>query len=385
MKKFLSLLTIIFFINVNAQNTYFPTKGNWETKSPEFFKYDSKKINKAIEFIIENQNNGDKDLRVEVLKRWSIEPYHTIKGPTKKRGETNGLIIKDGYIIASWGDTKRVDMTFSVTKSYLSAVTGIAVDKKLIRSEKDYVSNYVWDKTFDGEKNSRISWENLLNQSSDWAGNLFGINDWEDRPDINKSLDEWRLEPQKEPGTFYKYNDVRVNVLAYSLLQVYRESLPKVLKKTIMDPIGASDSWRWYGYENSWVNIDGLMTQSVSGGGHSGGGIFINSEDHARFGLLYLNKGKWNGKRIISEEWIKKSITPSKTNPEYGFMWWINSELGKDYQTTDWKNVPTNIFYGSGFGGNEVIIIPDENMVIVGRWFGSQTESTFIKMILDSK
>ena len=322
---------------------------------------------------------------MEVLKRWSIEPYHTIKGPTKKRGETNGLIIKDGYIIASWGDTKRVDMTFSVTKSYLSAVTGIAVDKKLIRSEKDYVSNYVWDKTFDGEKNSRISWENLLNQSSDWAGNLFGINDWEDRPDINKSLDEWRLEPQKEPGTFYKYNDVRVNVLAYSLLQVYRESLPKVLKKTIMDPIGASDSWRWYGYENSWVNIDGLMTQSVSGGGHSGGGIFINSEDHARFGLLYLNKGKWNGKRIISEEWIKKSITPSKTNPEYGFMWWINSELGKDYQTTDWKNVPTNIFYGSGFGGNQVIIIPDENMVIVGRWFGSQTESTFIKMILDSK
>ena len=385
MKKILSFLTIIYFINVNAQSSYFPTKGNWETKSPEFFKYDSKKINKAIEFIIENQNNGDKDLRVEVLKRWSIEPYHTIKGPTKKRGETNGLIIKDGYIIASWGDTKRVDMTFSVTKSYLSAVAGIAVDKKLIRSEKDYVSNYIWDKTFDGEKNSRISWENLLNQSSDWAGNLFGINDWEDRPDVNKSLDEWRLEPQKEPGTFYKYNDVRVNVLAYSLLQIYRESLPKVLKKTIMDPIGASDSWRWYGYENSWVNIDGLMIQSVSGGGHSGGGIFINSEDHARFGLLYLNKGKWNGKRIISEEWIKKSITPSKTNPEYGYMWWINSELGKDYQTTDWKNVPTNIFYGSGFGGNEVIIIPDENMVIVGRWFGSQTESTFIKMVLDSK
>ena len=385
MKKILSLLTIIFFININAQNSYFPTKGNWETKSPEFFKYDSKKINKAIEFIIENQNNGDKDLRVEVLKRWSIEPYHTIKGPTKKRGETNGLIIKDGYIIASWGDTKRVDMTFSVTKSYLSAVTGIAVDKKLIRSEKDYVSNYIWDKTFDGEKNSRISWENLLNQSSDWAGNLFGINDWEDRPDVNKSLDEWRLEPQKEPGTFYKYNDVRVNVLAHSLLQIYRESLPKVLKKTIMDPVGASDSWRWYGYENSWVNIDGLMIQSVSGGGHSGGGIFINSEDHARFGLLYLNKGKWNGKRIISEDWIKKSITPSKTNPEYGYMWWINSKLGKDYQTTDWKNVPTNIFYGSGFGGNEVIIIPDENMVIVGRWFGSQTESTFIKMVLDSK
>ena len=385
MKKNLSILLITIFFSANCLDLYFPSKGKWEVKLPSDFNYDSKKIQKAIDFVIENQNNGNKDLRVEILKGFSTEPYHSIKGPTKKRGETNGLIIKDGYIIASWGDTKRVDMTFSVTKSYLSAVTGIAVDRNLIRSEKDFVSNYVWDKTFDGEKNSLITWEHLLNQSSDWFGNLFGINHWEDRPDISKSIDDWRSEPQKVPGTHYKYNDVRVNVLAYSLLQVFRESLPKVLKETIMDPIDASDTWRWYVYENSWVNIDGIKTQSVSGGGHNGGGIFISSEDHARFGLLFLNKGMWDGKRIISEEWIEKSISPSETNPEYGYMWWINSKLGEDYQTTDWKNVPTNIFYGSGFGVNKVIIIPDENMVFVGRWVGSQTESTFIKMILDSK
>ena len=385
MKKKLSLILIIFFLSANSQDSYFPSKENWEVKSPSEFNYDSKKIQEAIDFVIKNQNKGDKDLRIEILKGFATEPYHSIKGPTKKRGESNGLIIKDGYIIASWGDTKRVDMTFSVTKSYLSAITGIAVDKNLIRSEKDFVSNYVWDKTFDGEKNSLITWEHLLNQSSDWFCNLFGINHWEDRPDTSKSIDEWRSEPQKQPGTYYKYNDVRVNVLAYSLLQVFRESLPKVLKNTIMDPINASDTWRWFGYENSWVNIDGVKTQSVSGGGHNGGGIFISSEDHGRFGLLFLNNGIWDGKRVISKEWIQKSITPSETNPEYGYMWWINSELGEDYQTTDWKNVPTNIFYGSGFGGNKVIIIPDENMVVVGRWFGRNTESTFIKMILDSK
>ena len=385
MKKKLSLILIIFFLSANSQDSYFPGKENWEVKLPTEFNYDSKKIQEAIDFVIKNQNKGDKDLRIEILKGFATEPYHSIKGPTKKRGESNGLIIKDGYIIASWGDTKRVDMTFSVTKSYLSAITGIAVDKNLIRSEKDFVSNYVWDKTFDGEKNSLITWEHLLNQSSDWFGNLFGINHWEDRPDTSKSIDEWRSEPQRQPGTHYKYNDVRVNVLAYSLLHVFREALPKVLKNTIMDPINASDTWRWFGYENSWVNIDGVKTQSVSGGGHNGGGIFISSEDHGRFGLLFLNNGIWDGKRVISEEWIQKSITPSETNPEYGYMWWINSELGEDYQTTDWKNVPTNIFYGSGFGGNKVIIIPDENMVVVGRWFGRNTESTFIKMILDSK
>ena len=384
MKRKFLLLILFFVSNSFSQTTYFPSE-KWESKSPSEFGYNEKKINQAIDFVIENQNPGNKDLRVEILKGFSYEPYHSILGPTKKRGETNGLIIKDGYIIASWGDTKRVDMTFSVTKSYLSAVTGIAYDNKLIKSEEDYVSSYLWDKTFDGNKNSRISWEHLLNQSSDWHGNLFGINHWEDRPDINKSIDEWRTEPQKEPGAFYKYNDVRVNVLAYSLLQVFRESLPKILKKTIMDPIGASDSWRWYGYENSWVNMDGLMTQSVSGGGHNGGGIFINSEDHARFGLLYLNNGMWNDKRIISKDWIKKSITPSKTNPEYGYMWWINSEKGEDYATSDWKNVPTNVYYGAGFGGNYIVVIPDENMVVVGRWLGRGTIGTFIQMILDSK
>lgn len=385
MKNILSSLTIIIFINVSAQSSYFPSKETWETKPPSFFQYDSKKLDKAIDFVTKTQNDGNKDLRVEILKGFSSEPYHSILGPTKKRGETNGLIIKDGYVIASWGDTKRVDMTFSVTKSYLSAVTGLAIDNKLIKSEKDLVSDYLWDKTFDGKMNSKISWEHLLNQSSDWSGNLFGINHWEDRPDISKNLDDWRSEAQKEPGTYYKYNDVRVNVLAYSLLQVYRQSLPKVLKQSIMDPIGASDSWRWYGYENSWVNIDGLMVQSVSGGGHNGGGVFINSEDHARFGLLYLNNGMWKNKRIISEEWINKSIKPSQTNPEYGYMWWINSKDGEDYAISDWKNVPTNVYYGAGFGGNYIVVIPDENMVVVGRWLGRNTIGTFIQMILESK
>ena len=384
-KNILIIAVLINSIALVSQENYFPPKGTWKVKEPSVFGINNAKIQTAIKYAENSQNDGDFDLRVEILKGFASEPYHEILGPTKKRGPSNGLIIKDGYIIGSWGDTKRVDMTFSVTKSYLSAVTGIAVDKNLIRSEKDFVSNYVWDKTFDGEKNSLITWEHLLNQSSDWFGSLFGINHWEDRPDTSKSIDEWRSEPQRQPGTHYKYNDVRVNVLAYSLLQVFRESLPKVLKKSIMDPINASDTWRWYGYENSWVNIDGVKTQSVSGGGHNGGGIFISSEDHGRFGLLFLNKGIWDGKRIISEEWIKKSITPSETNPEYGYMWWINSNQGEDYQTTDWKNVPTNIFYGSGFGGNKVIIIPDENMVVVGRWFGRNTESTFIKMILDSK
>ena len=186
-------------------------------------------------------------------------------------------------------------MTFSVTKSYVSTVAGLAWDAGLIKDLNDKVADYVWDGTFDGEHNSKITWEHLLTQSSDWSGCLFGMYDWADRPPKEGTIDTWKNRTLFEPGTHFKYNDVRVNLLAYSLLQVWRKPLPIVLKEKIMDRIGASSTWRWYGYENSFVNVDGIMMQSVSGGGHHGGGLFINTLDQARFGLLFLNKGKWKG------------------------------------------------------------------------------------------
>ena len=177
-------------------------------------------------------------------------------------------------------------MTFSVTKSYLSTIAGLAVDQKLFETD-DFVSNYIWDNSFKGKHNSKIKWKYLLNQSSDWSGTLWGIHDWADRPPKEGGIDDWKNRKLNTPGTFYKYNDVRVNLLAYCLLNVWRQPLPQILKKFIMDPIGASTTWRWYGYNNSWVELDGIRMQSVSGGGHSGGGLFINTEDHARFGLLF--------------------------------------------------------------------------------------------------
>lgn len=117
------------------------------------------------------------------------------------------------------------------------------------------MNEYV-EEAFDGEHNSKITWEHLLTQSSDWSGNLFGIYDWADRPDKNGKLDDWRSRKLFEPGEHFKYNDVRVNLLAYFLLQVWRKPLPVVLKEKIMDPISASTTWRWYGYDNSFINID---------------------------------------------------------------------------------------------------------------------------------
>lgn len=365
--------SLLFFYEIKAQEVYFPEAGEWQERSTSEFNLN---LSEAVEFAKANEYSESRDLRQAILKGFQQEPYHKLLGPTKRRGGPAGMVLKDGYIVAKWGDTKRVDMTFSVTKSFLSTTALIAKDKNLITNFEDVVVDYIWDDTFEGKHNSKITWKNLLQQNSDWSGELWGGFDWADRPPQNKTIDEWRSRELHEPGTYFKYNDVRVNVLAYSLLNVFRKPLPKVLKENIMDPINASQSWRWFGYENSWTTIDGLKMQSVSGGGHSGGGMFINTEDMARFGLLFMNKGRWKNKQLISPDLITEAIQPSQSNPNYGYMWWLN--------TVGDRNIPdidSDIFYAAGFGGNFIVVDQKRNLVIVTRWLEPSKFEDFMKLV----
>ncbi|MEG9328750.1 serine hydrolase [Salinimicrobium catena] len=376
-KTFLSLLLFNFMLlTISAQEMYFPSEDSWEKKEASEYKID---LTKAIEFAEKNEYSGSRDLRQAILKGFQHEPYHQILGPTKRRGGPAGIILKNGYIIGEWGDTERVDMTFSVTKSFLSTTALLAMQQGLIYGVDEKVEKYVWDDTFEGEHNSQITWKHLLQQTSDWSGQLWGGFDWADRPPSDKTIDEWRARKLNAPGSFFKYNDVRVNVLAYSLLNVFRKPLPQVLKERIMDPIDASTTWRWYGYENSWVTLDGLKMQSVSGGGHSGGGMFINTKDMAHFGLLFLNNGNWNGKQLLSEELIEEAVEPANANPNYGYMWWLNKK-GPRY----WENIPDHVFYAAGFGGNFIIIDQKQDLVVVTRWLEPSKVEEFMNILYRS-
>ncbi len=369
-KLLFSAVTLLFTLSFTAQEIYFPSEDHWEQKEASEFGFD---FTQAINFAEENEYSESRDLRQAILKGFQHEPFHEILGPTKKRGGPAGLILKNGFLIASWGDIERVDMTFSVTKSFLSTTALLALQKGLFEAEEP-VEKYVWDGTFEGEHNRKITWEHLLQQTSDWSGQLWGGFDWADRPPRDGSIDDWRARDLNEPGSYFKYNDVRVNVLAYSLLNVFRKPLPRVLKEEIMDPIGASTTWRWYGYENSWVTIDGLKMQSVSGGGHSGGGMFINTKDMARFGLLFMNNGNWDGKKLISEVLIEEALIPSEANSNYGYMWWLNDEQ-------NWENIPEDVFYAAGFGGNFIIIDQKNNLVIVTRWLEPSKIEEFMNLV----
>ena len=208
------------------------------------------------------------------------------------------------------GATRRVDITNSVTKTFLTTVVGLAWQRGLIHDVNDYARDYMPPHVdlFEAEHNRRSSGITCCGRPAIGRGRCgeAGLGGSAGRRKAGGLAD-----PQLwEPGTHFKYNDVRVNVMALAALQVWRRSLPDVLREEVMEPIGASSTWRWYGYENSWVEVDGKKVQSVSGGGHWGGGMFINWYDMARFGYLFLRNGKWRSKQIVSDKWIQMARTP---------------------------------------------------------------------------
>lgn len=348
---------------LRAQTAYFPSPRAWDHRTAQALGMDQAKIDDAIAFHRAHETRQPRDLRRFQDLNDGREAYGDPLGPFEPRGDPTGVILRHGYVVAEWGNPQRVDMTFSVTKSFLSTVVGLAYDRGLIGSLDDPVNHYVTGPYFADGHNSRITWDHLLRQTSDWEGTLWGKPDWADRPPKGEKFRDYVDRKHNEPGTSWKYNDVRVNLLALAALEVWHKPLPQVLRELVMNPIGASQTWRWLGYENSWVNVDGVMVQSVSGGGHWGGGLFISAYDMARFGLLTLHRGQWNGQQLLSDKWVTFALAPTGPNPAYGFMNWFLNTGRKAL-----PSAPANVFYHLGNGANVIYVDPDLDVVAVVRW-----------------
>jgi CubicO group peptidase (beta-lactamase class C family) len=351
----------------------------WEHRAPASVGMDARLLDSAVAFAKANESPEPRDLAQAHAQNWAREPHNEAVGPFATRGDAAGVIVRNGYIVAEWGDPARVDMTFSVTKSFLSTTVGLGYDRGLIRDLNDTVRAYVTTGEFDSEHNRLITWDHLLRQTSDWEGTLWSKPDWADRPPANQPIAEYAARKHNPPGTSYKYNDVRVNVLAYATLQVWRRPLPQVLREYVMDPIGASNTWRWHGYENSWITLDGERMQSVSGGGHWGGGMFISALDQARFGLLTLRRGKWKDRQLLSEKWVALALTPTPVETGYGFMnWFLNTERRM------LPSAPANSFCHRGAGVNVICAFPDQDLVIVARWIRNNAVDGLVQRVLVS-
>jgi CubicO group peptidase (beta-lactamase class C family) len=335
----------------------------------------------AVRFAETHETPWPRDLRAHIEGGFFERPPHNeILGPIRQRGAPNGLILHRGERIASWGDPRQVDFSFSMAKSYLSLLAGVAVADGLIGDLDEPVRRTVDDGGFDGAHNGAITWWHLLQQTSEWSGELFGKSDVIDH---NRSLategsgaakgERRALHP---PGTFWEYNDVRVNRLSLALLRRFRRPLPDVFAERIMHPIGASNDWRWHGYRTSSVEIDGRTIESVAGGTHWGGGIEIHAEDQARIGRLMLQRGRWDGVQVLPEAWIAQSVVPCTLNPTYGLLWWLNTR-GLRY-----SHAPEDSVFAVGAGGNITWIAPRNEIVAVMRWIDPAAVDGFIGRVL---
>ena len=350
---------------------YYPAPGaGWEYRAAGAVGMNSALVDSAVAFAKASEIPWDRSMAVQLARNVATEPYPDILGPIKDWGGIGGMIIRNGYIVAEWGDVERVDMTFSVSKSYLSAVTGIAFDRGMIPDLHQPEGELIKDGGFDSPHNARITWHDHLTQTSEWEGTLW------DKPDVADRR-RGRDRPLETPGTFWEYNDVRVNRLALSMLRLFNRPLPGILKAEIMDPIGASDTWVWHGYRNSYVEIAGQQVQSVSGGGHWGGGVWASTRDHARFGYLMLRRGQWGDRQLLSEQWIDLATTPTPIRPVYGYMWWLNSPEAKQYPAATERS-----FFALGSGGNVIWIAPELDLVVVTRWMDTRRINEFMGLVV---
>ena len=363
---------------------YFPdTDSAWSMVAPEEVGLNHEKLECAVNFARNNETSWPMEIHragsIPSLTEIEKPPFNSILGPIEPRGEGNGIVLKEGKIVAKWGDITRPDMTFSVAKSYLSILTGIAVSDGLIDDVDNPVKHSVPGALFANNQNFHITWRHLLHQTSEWEGVLFEKPDLVDRNrQVGSGADNTHKGTHRDlqpPGSYWEYNDVRVNLLSLCLLHIFKKSLPEILKLRIMDPIGASNTWTWHGYENSFVEIAGHKLQSVPGGTHWGGGIHINSFDQARFGLMVQQSGNWKGKQLVPSKWFDALRTPCPIRPNYGYLWWLNTDR------SEWPEAADKSYGAVGAGTNIIWISPQDNIVVVARWIDQRAVAPFLGLV----
>ncbi len=294
---------------------------------------------------------------------YSSQALNSVSSYFEEIGGDAMLIVKNGYVIASYGDIEKPIPNFSIRKSLLNSILGIEYDKGNLQLNATLESLGIddRDRLTSAEKNATIG--HLLSASS-------GVY----HPANHESSRQKKDRPPRgshRPGEFFYYNNWDFNALGSIYMQLSGNDIFEAFKNKIADKIGMED-----------FSINHTKYEGGSSSKHSAYTFETSARDDARFGLLYLNKGKWKGESIISEDWVNRSLRLQSTTGEawyydYGYLWWVDKR--------------NNHFMARGKSGQYIAIIPDENMVIVFRadpgsiireWMGTRVKPQESFMII---
>lgn len=284
-----------------------------------------------------------------------------LKSFLAESGTTGLLVIKDGvirsedYFLGNSEDQQHI--SWSMGKSFVSGLFGIAIEEGFIQSIEQQVTDYVPELKGTGYDGVRI--KDVLQMSSgvkfneDYGDFNSDINRFSRAVALGTSLDDFSasLTRDKQPGTYNHYVSIDTQVLGMILTRALDVSLTDYLQQKIWQPLGME-------YPAYWLKDDVDMELAL-------GGLNVTLRDYAKFGWLYLNLGNWQGKQIVPKQWITDSVTPdsphlqqgvdnpySSSSFGYGYQWWI--PLGADDE-----------FSAQGIYHQYIYIDPDKRLVIV--------------------
>jgi CubicO group peptidase (beta-lactamase class C family) len=282
-----------------------------------------------------------------------------------QRTQTTGfLVLKDDKIVDEryfQGSNDRSQFTsWSVAKSFISALVGIAIDEGLIQDVRDPVTNYVPELKNSGYGGyDGVPIQDILQMSSgirfneDYDDLFSDINQMFmqaflfDKP-INQYIRE--LKSERPPGTFRHYVSVDTQVLGMLLNKVTGKAPSQYLEEKIWKPLG--------------MESDAFWNQDRTGTDLSYCCLNATLRDYAKFGRLFLHEGNWEGKQILSQKWIEESTTPNGPNMQPGKIPGSDETLGYQYQW--WIPEQSNGEYMAiGVWGQYIYVYPKENLVIV--------------------
>jgi len=328
----LYLITFCVFSLSQPNISIFPEE-RWQESDPESQGIDPAKLKSAMDYL----KTGFKD-------HGGIETI---------------AIIRNGYLIWKGSDVEKEFLLFSATKSFTSTVLGLLIDDGKVTLDtyaKEYSGNLV-------ELYPDVKIRHFATMTSGYDSKIEGGYE----ADSKGRTDSWNPEPPSEPlfqpGTKFRYWDEAMMQFGKILTNIAGEPINQLFKSRIADPIGMT-KWRWQPHDSP----NGRILNWT-------GGIRTNALDLARFGYLFLNKGNWKGKQLISESWVNMATTVqvpnsipndevprSRGSGNYGFNWWVNGIKPNGHRM--WDGAPARTYLAHGLHDNLCIIIPEWNMVI---------------------
>jgi len=309
---------------------------NWQETSPEEQDVDSARLNDAMIYL-----------------------GNAYGGP----GVSEAVVIRNGCMIWKGDRIDELHTVHSCTKTFTSAVLCLLIDDG--RCSLDSLAvQYMPGLADTYPEYAGIKLRHLASMTSGYDGQRGEAT--AEKPWGDEQRYTIPVAPLFAPGTAYKYHDAAVHLLGYIMTRIAGEPIEDLFRQRIADPIGMK-RWEWKGLGT----VDGLLFNSPSG--IYNGGIHITAREMARFGHLFLNRGKWNGKQLISAAWVDQATTNQVPatfralsgggSGRYGFFWWTNGI--KHDGNRPWPSAPPGTYAARGGSSNYCFVIPEWNMVIV--------------------